>query len=93
MATKTQSRTQQPDVEAAAERIRNLNERIIDSAKKAGGVYLDTYEKSLKSIADFQETVGGATGIEWISSVANSQASFTRSMAEAYTKAARETLN
>lgn len=93
MATKTQSRTQQPDVEAAAERIRGLNERIIDSAKKAGGVYLDTYEKSLKSIADFQETVGGATGIEWITSIANSQASFTRSMAEAYTTAAREALN
>jgi hypothetical protein len=92
MATKTQSRTQ-PDVEAAAERIRSLNERIIEDAKKAGGVYLDTYEKSLKSIADFQETVGGATGIEWISSVANSQASFTRSMAEAYSAAAREVLN
>ncbi len=92
MATKTQSRDRQSDVEAAAERIRDLNERIIDSAKKAGGVYLDTYEKSLKSIADFQETVGGATGIEWVSSVANSQASFTRSLAEAYTSAGREAL-
>jgi hypothetical protein len=90
MATTT--KTRQPDVEAAAERIRDLNERIIDSAKKAGGVYLDTYEKSLKSIADFQETVGGATGIEWVSTVANSQANFTRSMADAYTSAAREVL-
>ncbi len=89
MATKT---TKQPDVEAAAERIRDLNERIIDSAKKAGGVYLDTYEKSLKSIADFQETVGGASGVEWVSAVANSQANFTRSMADAYTSAAREVL-
>jgi hypothetical protein len=89
VATKTQD---QPDIERAAQRIRDLNERIIDSAKKAGGVYLDTYEKSLKSIADFQETVGGATGIEWVSAVANSQANFTRSMAEAYTSAAREVL-
>lgn len=89
MATKTHT---QPDVEAAANRIRDLNERIIDSTKKAGGVYLDTYEKSLKSIADFQETVGGATGIEWVSAVANSQANFTRSIAEAYTSAAREVL-
>jgi hypothetical protein len=89
MATRT---TSQPDVEAAAERIRNLNERIIDSARKAGGVYLDTYEKSLKSIADFQETVGGASGIEWVTAVANSQANFTRSMAEAYTSAAREVI-
>ncbi len=88
MATKTS----QPDVEAAADRIRNLNERIIDSAKKAGGVYLDTYEKSLTSIADFQETVGGASGVEWVAAVANSQANFTRSMAEAYTSAAREVL-
>jgi hypothetical protein len=89
VATKTQD---QPDIERAAQRIRDLNELIIDSAKKAGGVYLDTYEKSLKSIADFQETVGGATGIEWVSAVANSQANFTRSMAEAYTSAAREVL-
>ena len=88
MATKTR----QPDVEAAAERIRDLNERIIDSARKAGSVYVDTYEKSLKSIADFQETVGGASGIEWISTVASSQANFTRSLAEAYTASAREVL-
>lgn len=90
MATATKSH--QPDVEAAAERIRDLNERIIDSTKKAGGVYLDTYEKSLKSIADFQETVAGATGVEWVSTVAHSQANFTRSIAEAYTSAAREVL-
>lgn len=88
MATKTR----QPDVEAAAQRIRDLNERIIDSAKKAGGVYLDTYEKSLKSIADFQETVGGSSGVEWVAAVANSQANFTRSMADAYTSAAREVM-
>ena len=84
--------TKQPDVEVAAERIRELNERIIDSAKRAGGVYLDTYEKALKSIADYQETVGGASGIEWVAAVANSQANFTRSMADAYTSAAREVL-
>jgi hypothetical protein len=94
MATKTQKSnrtksTANGNVEAAADRIREVNERIIESSKKAGNVYLDLYEKTLNSIADYQERAGEQSQIEWVSTVANAQADFTRELAKAYTSAGR----
>ena len=96
MATKTQSKrntdTTNENVEAAAERVRELNERIIESSKKAGNVYLDMYEKTLHSIADYQEKVGKQSDVEWLGTVANAQAGFTRQLTDAYTSSARSLL-
>lgn len=96
MATKTQSKrnteTTNENVEAAAERVRELNERIIGSSKKAGNVYLDMYEKTLHSIADYQEKVGKQSDVEWIGTITDAQARFTRDIAEAYTSSARSFL-
>ena len=96
MATKTQSKrntdTANENVEAAAERVRELNERIIESSKKAGNVYLDMYEKTLHSIADYQEKVGKQSDVEWIGTITDAQARFTRDVAEAYTSSARSFL-
>jgi hypothetical protein len=78
--------------DAAADRIRDLNERIIESSKKAGNVYLDIYEKTLNSIADYQEKVGERSEVDWVTTIANAQASFTRDLAGAYTSAARSLL-
>jgi hypothetical protein len=92
-ATKTQSNrtrtTATDNVDQATERIRDANERIIESGKKAGGVYLDLYEKTLNSIADYQEKVGEQSRVEWVTTIANAQADFTRELATAYTSAAR----
>ena len=96
MATKTQSKrnadTTNENVDAAAERVRELNERIIESSKKAGNVYLDMYEKTLHSIADYQEKVGKQSDVEWLGTIANAQADFTRQLADAYTSSARSML-
>jgi hypothetical protein len=78
--------------EAATERIRDLNERIIESSKKAGNTYLDIYEKTLGSIADYQEKIGERSQVDWVSTIANAQAEFTRDVAGAYTSAARTLL-
>jgi hypothetical protein len=80
------------NVEAAAERIRDLNERIIESSKKAGNVYLDIYEKTLNSIADYQDKIGEQSQVDWVTTIANAQASFTRDLAGAYSAAARSLL-
>src|SRR5664280_3894031 len=45
--------------EEAATRIRELNERLIESSKAAGNTTLDVYEKALKSLVDFEEKVAG----------------------------------
>jgi hypothetical protein len=78
--------------DAAADRIRDLNERIIESSKKAGNTYLDIYEKTLNSIADYQEKIGEQSQVDWVTTIANAQAGFTRDLAGAYSSAARSLL-
>ena len=51
------------NTEETAERVRELNERIIDASNRGGQVYLDAYERTLKSIADFEERVAGASQV------------------------------
>ena len=80
----------QQDFQAMAERIRALNEQIVEAGRSAGGSYLDMYEQTLKGIADYQQQVGGASQVEWVSNFANAQANFVRQMAEAYSSAARQ---
>jgi predicted RNA-binding Zn ribbon-like protein len=81
-----------PD-EESAQRIRELNERLIQSAKAAGNTTLDAYEKALKSMVDFEEKVAGASQLEWVTALAQTHAAFVRDVSAAYTKAARELLS
>jgi hypothetical protein len=94
MATQTKQKNQSATdtFEEAADRARDLNERIIESSRKAGQSYLDAYEKTLNSVADFQDRLAKSSQVEWISTLAGAQADFTRNWAEAYTSAARNVL-
>ena len=100
MVTKTESKsdipgfaTDLPSVEEAAQRIRDLNERLIESSKKAGVVALDAYEKALTSLVDFETQVASASQLEWVSALATTHAKFVSDMTASYTKAVRDLLN
>jgi hypothetical protein len=79
-------------LEAAAQRLRKLNERIIEAGKDAGGTALDSYEKALKTIASSIERGPGSSDVEWLSHLATAQAKFLRDVTAAWTKAARKVL-
>jgi hypothetical protein len=79
-------------LEDAAERVRELNERILASTKKAGTVTVDSYDSALHTFADYTEKIGAASPIEWVSTITQAQADLTRDLATAYTKAARTLL-
>ena len=79
-----------PRVEAVAQRLRKLNERIIEAGKGAGEVTLTSYEKALKSIASTLERGAGSSEVEWISNLATAQAKFIRDVTSAWTSAARD---
>jgi hypothetical protein len=81
-----------PSVEEATQRIRDLNERMIESSKSAGLVTLDAYEKALQSLVDFEEKVSSATQLDWVSALATTHAKFIADVSTSYTKAARDFL-
>ena len=74
------------------ERIRDFNERVIDAGKKAGGAYLDAYEKAAQSLVDYQEQVAKQTDVEWVSTIVDAQAKFTRELTKVYVSTGRQLL-
>ncbi len=93
-STKADASASSPEarLEAAAERLRKLNERIIEAGKQTGETTLASYEKALKAIAGAVERGPGASDIDWISQLATTQAKFIRDVTEAWTSAARKML-
>jgi DNA-binding ferritin-like protein len=89
MATQTKT-SPESRYDETADRIRDLNERVIDAGRKAGSTYLDAYEKSLKSLAEYEEKLAEATPVEWLSTVLNAQADFVRDVTRATAQTARE---
>ena len=91
-STKADASASSPEarLEAAAERLRKLNERIIEAGKQTGETTLASYEKALKAIAGAVERGPGTSDIDWISQLATAQAKFIRDVTEAWTSAARK---
>jgi hypothetical protein len=90
-STKASASPSSPEarLEAAAQRLRKLNERIIEAGKQTGETTLSSYEKALKAIAGAVERGPGTSDIDWISHLATTQAKFIRDVTEAWTSAAR----
>jgi len=80
------------DFEAATERIRELNEKVLAAAKQTGNISLDTYEQTVNSLLDFSQKAAESTKVDWFSALAKSQASVITEVTNAYIKAARELL-
>jgi hypothetical protein len=80
------------DIEAATERVRELNDKVLTAAKQTGNRSLDTYEQTVRTVLDFGQKVADSTKVEQISELAKSQASIIAEVTNAYTQAARELL-
>jgi hypothetical protein len=84
--------TTKTTADETTERIRDFNERVIDAGKKAGGAYLDAYEKAAQSLVDYQEQVAKQTDVEWVSTIVDAQAKFTRELTKVYVSTGRQLL-
>jgi hypothetical protein len=89
---KTAAGSSDAALDAAAARLRKLNERIIDAAKQTGETTLSNYEKALKAIARAVERGPGSSDVDWISNLATAQAKFIRDVTDSWTSAARKAL-
>jgi hypothetical protein len=89
MAT-TQTKT--TPIETTFERANEAGEQFIANARKAGVLYLDSYEKAVERAIDFELKVAGATKQEWLTSLIEAQADFARELTSSYTSTARSLL-
>lgn len=81
-----------PDVEAAAQRVKELSDRLVDLTKKNGLSWLEAYERVLDSILRFEQQAASGSQVEWINTLATTHADFVREMSQVYVRALREQL-
>lgn len=74
--------------DAVIRRVRDLNEQIIESARRGSDESLEAYERLLQTIAGSQENAAKQTA-EWVTAIGQAQASVTRELAQAFPSAAR----
>ena len=92
MATSTHTKTSTPPFDNAFERAGEAGEQFASAARKAGHLYLDSYEKTVDRAVELERRIAGATQQEWLRDLIEAQADFTREVAASYTSTARTLL-
>jgi len=80
------------DADEAVQRVKELSDRLIEQTKKNGISWLEAYEKTLNGMLQLQERASAATQIEWINTLATTNANFMREMSAVYFQTTREQL-
>lgn len=88
----TQTKNGTPPVDAAFEQVKELNEQFLTSARKAGNLYLDSYERAVDRAIDLELKLAGLTHQEWLKNVLEAQADIARELTNSYATAARSLL-
>lgn len=88
MAT-TQAKQTVPPIESAFDRANEAGEQYVAAARKAGNLYLDSYEKTVDRALELELKAAGATRQEWLKNLIEAQAGFAREVTSTYTSTAR----
>jgi hypothetical protein len=92
VTTTDSSPTGSVDMEAVAQRVRDLSERVVAQAKKNGLTFLEGYERVLKDMLDLEEQAARGTGQDWAKTLATTHANFVRDTSEVFLGAMKEQL-
>jgi hypothetical protein len=75
--------------DAAFDQAKDSGEQFLAAARKAGNLYVDSYETAVDRAIELQLKVAGMTQQEWLKSLIEAQVDFTREVSQTYTTTAR----
>ena len=81
-----------PDVEAAAQRIKETSDRVLALSKENGLVWLEAYEKMLNGVLKLEEDTAKELSSDWVEKFVSTQADLIRQTSEAYLGAVKDRL-
>ena len=91
MATSsTKTNTAVPDFEAATERAREANERLLEAGRKVSTAYLDGVENYISGLAQFERKVAEQSQVDAVASLLGAHAELTEEVTKVSVSAARE---
>lgn len=79
-----------PDLEAAGERVREANERLLQVSRTVTTAYLDGLERYVSGLTQFERKLGAQSQVESVSSLFDAHAKLTNDLTTAGVAAARE---
>jgi hypothetical protein len=80
------------DPEEIVATMQERSEQILDAGRRTRLDLIASYEQALEALAESREKLADTSEVEWLSRVLRAQAGFTRELAEASGKFARELL-
>ena len=89
MTTQTNAKSGTPTLDAAYDQVTGLNERFLAAARKAGNLYVDSYEKAVTGATNLQLQLAERTDPEWLKSLVDAQVGYARELTSSYATAAR----
>lgn len=89
-ATSTKTTTALPDFEAATERAREANDRLLDAGRKVSSAYLDGVEKYVADVTQFERKLAAQSQVDAVASLLGAHADLTEEITKVSISAARE---
>jgi hypothetical protein len=91
MAAQTKTdQTLYPDFESAAEQARETGDKLLDASREITNAYLDSVEKYVHGVAQFQRKLGEQSKLEPLTGVLTAQAKLAEDLTSAGVTAARD---
>ncbi len=88
--TSNRNRNTTPDIDVAAERVREANDRIGEAGRKVTVAYLDGVERYWTGIAKAERKFGDQAQIETVGHLLSAHANLTEDVVKASVAASRE---
>lgn len=88
----TQSTTGIRSFDAAFNQVQDASDQFLATARKAGNLYLDSYEKTVDRTINLEISIADLSKQEWLKSLIEAQADVARELTSSYTAAARAAL-
>jgi hypothetical protein len=91
MAT-NQTKTGNGAFDTAFNQLQEAGDQFLAAARRAGNLYLDSYEKAVERSINLELSLADLTQQEWLRSLIEAQAEVARELTSSYTSAARAVL-
>ena len=92
MATTTGNKNGTLNFDTTFEQVKDYNEQFLAAARKAGNLFVDSYEKAIDRTIELELKIAETTQQEWVTNLFEAQTGVTRGLTESYASAARSLL-
>ena len=87
----TTTKTQYP-FEAPFDQFKGTSDQVLAAARKAGGVYIDSYEQAVDRALEIESRFASSAQPEWLKGLIESHVDVSRELTSAYVNSARSAL-